>query len=80
MNKFAILLRQLRESKKLSQRRLSEHLGLSPMMVRDYENGSKLPKTRTTVKIANFFLLPYSELENTIYMSKWHTKKHIITK
>lgn len=55
VSNFPQRLRQLRQRKGMSQRVLSELLGLSKNMVTRYENGKQAPSLTTIAAIAEFF-------------------------
>jgi len=49
------MLKQLRESKGLSQKKLGEELGVSDVMISLYEKKSKKPSTKNLIKLAEYF-------------------------
>lgn len=55
MATFKERLKELRQSKKLTQRALAERLNISKSAISMYENGSREPDHETTELIADFF-------------------------
>ena len=55
MATFKVRLKELRQSKGLTQRALAERLNISKSAVSMYENGSREPDHETTELIADFF-------------------------
>ena len=49
------ILKTLRKAKGLTQEELAERLGISRLMVNQYENGKSKPSRHTLVKMAEFF-------------------------
>ena len=54
-NIFGIRLRELRIQRKLSQKELSEELGVGRPTITQYETGSKKPSLKMVIKIADYF-------------------------
>lgn len=52
---FGDILKKLRTSKKLSQSKLSQDLGLSSSTIGMYEQGRRFPDQTTLTKIADYF-------------------------
>lgn len=75
-NQFSILVKDLREKQGISQRELSRQLGLSLMMVRDWENGTKLPSIQTLQKFAEYFEQDYDKLAALILSVKRNVKTY----
>jgi len=48
-------LRALRKNKDLSQKELSEKLGISVASISHYENNDKKPKSELIIKLSNFY-------------------------
>lgn len=67
---FAVRLKQLRESRNLSQVELAEHLGTTKQTIWNYESGHREPGLSVIVAAANYFdvstdyLLGKSDIEN----------------
>ena len=59
---FAKKLKNLRELSNMSQKELSEKLGISTVMISQYENGKKMPARTTLNKIAELFGVTTSDL------------------
>ncbi|MBR4934486.1 MAG: helix-turn-helix transcriptional regulator [Anaerotignum sp.] len=59
---FAKKLRNLRELSNMSQKELSDKIGVSTVMISQYENGKKMPARPTLNKIADVFGVTTSEL------------------
>ncbi|MCM1335384.1 MAG: helix-turn-helix transcriptional regulator [Bacteroides sp.] len=55
MSKFHLRLRELRSSRKLSQQKLSEQLGISKSSINMYERGEREPGIDLLEAIADFF-------------------------
>ena len=60
----AIMLKEIRESKGLTQKQLGEMCGLAYTAVRNYENGRGNPKMETLEKIAEALNVSTDELIN----------------
>lgn len=54
-NIFGINLLEMRKQKKLSQKELSEIIGIAPVTISSYEKGAKLPSLDIALRIADFF-------------------------
>lgn len=54
-NKFAIRLKELRESKSLSQSKLGFVLGYTQTTIAKWESGDRCPKINDIIAIAKFF-------------------------
>ena len=52
---FAIRLKNLRQSKELTQVQLAEKLGVKKQSISNWENDNIVPSLEMLVKIANFF-------------------------
>lgn len=52
---FSIVLKKLRKSKGLTQEELAKILCLSPSAIGLYEQGSRMPRNDTIIKIAEYF-------------------------
>ena len=59
---FAKKLKTLRELADMSQKELSERIGISTVMISQYENGKKMPARTTLNKIAEVFGVTTSDL------------------
>lgn len=59
---FSKKLKTLRELADMSQRELADRLGLSTVMISQYENGKKMPSRETLTKIATVFGTSVSDL------------------
>ena len=59
---FAKKLRNLRELSNMSQKELSVKIGVSTVMISQYENGKKFPARATLGKIAEVFGVTTAEL------------------
>ena len=55
MEKFAKVIKELREEKELTKTALANALGLSHTAIVNWENGLKVPSIFTLIKIADFF-------------------------
>jgi len=55
MNAFGKILKQLRQERNLSQRKLAEELGFSNQTVSFWEIGRREPDLDTLTKIADYF-------------------------
>lgn len=51
-------IKQARKKAKLTQKELGEKLGVSQVMIAQYENGTRKPKFETLQKIANATKIP----------------------
>lgn len=58
---FATKLKSLRELSGVSQKDLAEKIGVSTVMISQYENSRKMPSRSTIIKIAEYFGIPTSE-------------------
>lgn len=56
------LIKEYRLSKKMSQKKLGEKLGVSQQQIAQYECGTRVPKLDTIVKIANALDIDINEL------------------
>ena len=54
-NKFASRLKELREEKNLSQKKLADALGLFNADISRYERGLQIPSIETIIKFCDFF-------------------------
>lgn len=52
---YAVRLRELRRSRGMSSRRVSEYCGMSHGMVGFYESGMKEPKATALITLADFY-------------------------
>ncbi|MDD4391103.1 MAG: helix-turn-helix domain-containing protein [Eubacteriales bacterium] len=59
---FAIKLKELRTLAGISQEKLAEKIGVSGVMISQYENGKKMPSRETIKKIAAFFGVSSSDM------------------
>ena len=48
-------IKKLREKKKISQESLAKSINVSPSTVSMYENGERIPRDETKIKIARVF-------------------------
>lgn len=64
---FQIRLRELRESRSLSQKDLAQALGISQSTVAMWENGSNFPRKSTLFMIASFFKVSVDYLMGLSY-------------
>jgi len=55
MSDFSKSIYELRHAKKLSQRKVSQDLGISQALLSHYENGARQPKLVFVRKIANYY-------------------------
>lgn len=55
MQILAKRLKELRESRRIYQKEMAEHLGLSFRGYQDYENDKSEPKLKTLIAIADYF-------------------------
>ncbi len=65
MKSFGIRLKELRESRKLSQHELAEMANVGVMLVNRYERGINLPSIETLVRLAQVFDMTTDELLGT---------------
>ena len=55
MSKLSLRLRELRESKSLSQQKFADYIGISKSSINMYERGEREPGIETLENIADFF-------------------------
>lgn len=61
-NNFPLILKELREKKRLSQTDLSKELNIARSTLSNYENGDSEPILCNLIKLANFFECSMDEL------------------
>lgn len=77
---FPQKLKELRGKIKLSQRELSKRLGLNSMAIRDYENGTKLPRKENVKNLSHIFGYDTQLLQTLVDIDRYNNRKHIIVK
>lgn len=78
MSKFSNTLSELRKDKKLSQRALSEILGLSHSTIGMYESGQREPNFETLKKLASYFNVSIDYLlGRTTNIPSWYSWENI---
>lgn len=55
MSDFNTRIKALRLSRNLTQKQLSDGLGISERGVQNYESGTRIPTSEMVIKLANFF-------------------------
>ncbi|UOQ43389.1 helix-turn-helix domain-containing protein [Halobacillus salinarum] len=70
MNIIGKRIKQLRENNNLSQKRVSEALGVSNVQLSRYESGSRQPDYETLKKIADYFEVSIDYLFGRSFNSK----------
>lgn len=72
---FKDILKQLRKSKKITQKELADNIGISEISIRSYESGRRLPNSETLVKLENYFNVSGAylrgETDQKTPMEKW---------
>ena len=68
---FQVVLKDLREDEKLSQRELAVKLGVAQSTIGMWESGKREPDYKTLNKLAEFFNVPSSLLLGSYPFQKW---------
>lgn len=55
-------IESLRKDRRMTQEELGKELGVSAMAISYYENGTRIPRDDTKVKIAEFFGVPVNNI------------------
>ncbi len=67
-------IKSIRKLKKISQQELGNMLGVSQAMIAQYENGKRIPKIETLIKIAEALECEVSDIDENITVHR-HTVK-----
>jgi len=55
VQQFALMIKKLREERKLSQKDIADHLGVTRQAVNSYECGRREPDFKVLIKLADYF-------------------------
>ena len=72
---FRIRLKELRDSKRMSQAKLVKAIGVSQSTVGMWENGKNHPEHNTLLKIAEYFEVPVDYLVGKEVIKPENTRK-----
>lgn len=64
MSNFSVSLREIRRSKKVSQRDLGEAVGCGPLMISNFEAGKAEPSLDMILKLAKYLDVSVGQLLN----------------
>lgn len=66
LNNFGITLKELRQSRGLTQEHLARILDITPSAITMYESGARNPSIKILIKLSNFFNVSIDELINIL--------------
>ena len=75
MQTLAKRLKELRESRRVYQREMAEHLGLSFRGYQNYETGQSEPKIAALIAIADYYQVSIDYLVGRTDVPDFHTSK-----
>lgn len=66
LNNFGLTLKELRQSKGLTQEQLAKAIDITPSAITMYESGTRNPSVKILIKLSHFFNISIDKLINIL--------------